>query len=70
MHGDTHAARDASNRPIRLSLVVRLAGLDIAIVPAGIRVLSTDLVALVLLRVVEDRQLLWRAIEYTWTMHV
>ena len=55
---------------IGLGLVVRFTGLDKAIVPTGIRVLSTDLVALVLLRVVEDRQLLWRVVGYTWTMHV
>ena len=41
VHGDTyaHAVRGASNRPIRLSLVVRLAGLDVAVEPAGISVL-------------------------------
>ena len=60
----------SSESSIGLGLVVRFTGLDKAIVPAGIRVLSTDLVALLLLRVVEDRQLLWWAIEHTWTMHV
>jgi len=40
VHGDTHAARGASNRTIRLSLVVRFAGLDVAVEPAGIGVLS------------------------------
>ena len=40
VHGDTHAARDASNRPIRLSLVLRFAGLEIAVEPALIGVLS------------------------------
>ena len=40
VHGDTHAARGASNRPIRLSLVVRFAGLDVAVEPAGVGVLA------------------------------
>lgn len=40
VHGDTHAARDASNRPVGLGLVVRFAGLDVPVEPAGIRVLA------------------------------
>ena len=39
--------------------MVRFAGLDKAIVPAGRRCLSRDRESLVLLRVTEDRQLLW-----------
>ena len=39
VHGVTHAARGASNRTIRLSLVVRFAGLDVPVEPAGVGVL-------------------------------
>ena len=68
--GVMHGAKLSSEGSIGLGLVVRLAGLDKSIVPAGMRVLSTDLGSIVLLRIVEDRQLLWWAIEHTWTMHV
>ena len=60
----------SSEGSIGLGLAVRFAGLDEAIAPAGIRVLSRDLGSLVLLQVIEDRQLLWWAIEHAWTMYV
>ena len=58
VHGDTHAARGASNRPIRLSLVVRFAGLDVPVEPAGVGVLPRCLRRFEFLWVVQDRQVL------------
>ena len=55
MHVYTHHASDT---PIRLSLVVGFAGLDVPVEPAGVGVLPGRLTAVLILWVCEYRQVL------------
>ena len=67
LHIGRHSSSEAS---VRLRLVIRFAGLDKAVVPAGIRILPRGVAALVLLGVVEDRQLLRLSSSMHQLMHM
>ena len=66
----TIGMHSSSEAPVRLRLVIRFAGLDKAVVPAGIRILPRGVAAPLLLGVGEDRQLLWLSSSMHQLMHM